>query len=69
MDRSQARNALANCCIFRDADGNYPDFHTLRSGTVEALLEAATERRYRAPANANGSRARYFYQMLVRKAT
>ena len=63
------RKEVTKCCIFRDANGTYPDFHTLRSGTVEALLEAADIHRYRAPANANGSRARYFYAMLVRAAT
>lgn len=47
------------------------DFHELRSTQVEALIEEADRVRYRRPANANGSRARYFYarlQRLVRRA-
>lgn len=42
------------------------DFHALPSDTVERILNAANERKYRAPRNANGSRARYFHAMLVR---
>lgn len=42
------------------------DFHTLTSEVVERILQAADERKYRAPKNANGSRARYFYAMLTR---
>lgn len=44
------------------------DFHTLNTGQVWALLEAADVRRYRKPRNANGSRARYFYALLQRRA-
>lgn len=42
------------------------DFHTLRSEQVSALLAKADEFKYRAPKNANGSRARYFYAYMVR---
>lgn len=44
------------------------DFHTLRSEQVESLLAFADQRKYRKPKNANGSRGRYFYQMLQRRA-
>lgn len=44
------------------------DFHTLRSSQVEALLAHADSVRYRVPKGANGSRARYFYQLLQRRA-
>lgn len=44
------------------------DFHTLRSKQVEALLTEADRVRYVAPKGANGSRARYFYQQLQRRA-
>lgn len=42
------------------------DFHTLPTDTVGRIIEAADARKYRAPKNANGSRARYFHAMLVR---
>lgn len=42
-------------------------FHTLRSSQVESLLAWANHYKYRAPKNANGSRARYFHAMLIRR--
>lgn len=42
------------------------DFHQLRATEVTRVLEAAKEWGYRAPKNANGSRARYFYAYLNR---
>ena len=42
------------------------DFHTLPASTVDRITEAANERKYRKPPNANGSRARYFYAYLQR---
>lgn len=45
-----------------------PDFHSLSSDCVHAILDAADHWQYRQPANANGSRARYFYAFLQRKA-
>lgn len=42
------------------------DFHTLGADNVSRILDAADARKYRAPKNANGSRARYFHAMLVR---
>jgi hypothetical protein len=44
------------------------DFHALNSDQVAFLLEAADHLKYKAPANANGSRARYFYAYLQRLA-
>lgn len=44
------------------------DFHTLRSEQVDAILAEADRVRYQKPKNANGSRARYFYQLLQRRA-
>jgi len=44
------------------------DFHTLRSEQVDALLAEADRMRYQKPANANGSRARYFHDKLQREA-
>lgn len=41
------------------------DFHTLNSDVVKRILNAADERKYRKPRNANGSRARYFYAYLM----
>lgn len=44
------------------------DFHTLSSAQVERIVDAAKRYRYRKPANANGSTARYFFAMLQRHA-
>lgn len=44
------------------------DFHTLSSAQVELLLAEADRVRYQRPANANGSRARYFFERLQRHA-
>ena len=68
MDMLNARNELGSCHIYRDSNGLYPDFHALRSEVVDGLLVCATERGYRKPKNANGSRARCFYEYLVRTA-
>ncbi|HEO1552411.1 hypothetical protein I4940_08035 [Pseudomonas aeruginosa] len=43
------------------------DFHTLNSGAVEALVDAARANAYRKPKNANGSTARYFFAYLNRR--
>jgi len=42
------------------------DFHSLNSHHVQNILDAANARNYRKPKNANGSRARYFYEYLQR---
>lgn len=44
------------------------DFHTLSSSKVECLLSWANHDKYRQPKNANGSRARYYHDMLQRRA-
>lgn len=44
------------------------DFHTLSSSQVDKLLEVANRERYRKPPQANGSRARYFYELVQRRA-
>ena len=44
------------------------DFDTLRSSTVDDLLAHADVWKYRKPRSANGSRARYFHDMLQRRA-
>ncbi len=43
------------------------DFHSLRSEQVEVVLELAKRAGYRAPKNANGSRARYYFEALARQ--
>ena len=45
-----------------------PDFFTLTPSQVSALEAFADVRRYQKPRNANGSRLRYFYAMLLRRA-
>lgn len=57
----RAREILTACTIEIGAD-----FHTLHSNTVDALLEFATQERYRKPKNANGSRARCYHDRLQR---
>lgn len=42
------------------------DFHRLTTDQVAGVIAAADFRRYRAPKNANGSRARYFHAYLRR---
>jgi hypothetical protein len=44
------------------------DFFTLGSSQVCRLLEEADRVRYQKPRNANGSRGRYFYALLTRRA-
>jgi len=44
------------------------DFHQLSSSQVDALLIEADRQRYRKPRAANGSRARYFWALLIRRA-
>jgi hypothetical protein len=58
-----ARAILANCAVPIGAD-----FHTLPSHKVDSLLAWADKQRYRKSKAANGSRARYFHDMLQRRA-
>ena len=58
-----ARAILANCAVPIGAD-----FHTLPSSKVDSLLAWADSQRYHKPRNANGSRVRYFHDMLQRRA-
>lgn len=44
------------------------DFYALRSSAVQEVLIAANAAKYRKPKNANGSRARYYFQRLQRAA-
>lgn len=44
------------------------DFHTLTNEQVCELLEQADKFKYRKPKNANGSRGRYFYAYVSRRA-
>lgn len=59
----QAAEILARCDVPLGAD-----FHTLSSSQVDALLEEADRVKYRKPRNANGSRGRYFHDLLQRRA-
>lgn len=68
MTADTARAVLAWAGVGPEPGGGWPDFFTLRAGTVERLLEDADARRYRKPKAANGSRGRYWYGYLVRRA-
>lgn len=61
--RTEACATLANCNIHVGAD-----FHALSATQVDALLKAADYAKYEKPPNANGSRARYFHDLLQRRA-
>ncbi len=43
-------------------------FHTLNTWQVDELLVEADRVKYRKPKNANGSRGRYFHDLLQRRA-
>ncbi len=58
-----ARETLSRLRILRGAD-----FHTLSTDDVESLIAEADRVKYRKPHNANGSHARYFHDMLQRRA-
>lgn len=61
LDYSAARAICNGFCIPVDRD-----FHVLNSQHVQNVLDAADSVKYRAPRNANGSRARYFHAYLCR---
>lgn len=61
-----AAEILRQCGACR-GHGDYWDFYALPTSSVGAVLRAADAAGYRAPRNANGSRARYFYEALRRQ--
>lgn len=63
MHKSDAADILQRAGVARGAN-----FHTLRASQVDALLVEADRVKYRKPKNANGSRGRYFHDMLQRRA-
>ena len=63
LDKPTARAILQDASVERGAD-----FHALTTWAVLALETAADERGYRKPANANGSRVRYWHAYLQRAA-
>jgi hypothetical protein len=63
MTRETAADILQRCKCAKGVQ-----FHALDSDAVAALLREADVVKYRRPANANGSRARYFHAYLIRTA-
>jgi hypothetical protein len=61
--RSDARAYLARWNVSLGQD-----FHTLKRSQVDLILADADRERYKKPENANGSRARYFYSLIQRRA-
>jgi len=59
---------LTEAGVALQASGLWPDYHALPSATVERLSAAADRAGYRAPRNANGSRARCFYKAVCQEA-
>lgn len=62
-ERTNARATLEWCRIPLGVD-----YHTLRTEQVEALLTCANLARYQKPRGANGSRSRYFHDLMQRRA-
>lgn len=62
-ERTNAREVLGS--INASAE---QDFHTLSAAQIDLLLVEANRVRYQKPPGANGSRARYFYQLLQRRS-
>lgn len=62
-ERTNARAVLAACSI-----GLGQDFYTLHRWQITDLLVQADMARYRKPKAANGSRARYFHELMQRRA-
>ena len=63
LTQDDARDALARTGIPAGQD-----FFTLTVAQVESVLAEADRFKYRKPKAANGSRGRYFYALLVRRA-
>lgn len=63
LARGEARDILRDCGISERGD-----FHKLDSDAVAKIVAAADLHGYRAPTNANGSRARYYHAYLTRRA-
>lgn len=61
LDAFDALDVFTRCKIYWAQD-----FHRLCSDDVQKLIREADAHGYRAPKNANGSRARYFHAYLVR---
>lgn len=61
LDAFDALDIFTRCQIYWAQD-----FHRLNSDDVAKLIREADAHGYRAPRNANGSRARYFHAYLVR---
>lgn len=61
--RQSAKAILQNCNISLGAD-----FLSLRTTQVDSLLAWADHYKYRKPKLANGSRARYFHDLIQRRA-
>lgn len=61
--RTNARHTLQLCNIRVGQD-----FHTLSTRQVDLLLAEADRVKYRKPRNANGSRGRYFHDLMQRRA-
>lgn len=62
---NNARRVLADCGIDYAIDR---EFFVLRPSQVQALLDHPATRAYRKPKNANGSRGRYLFAYLSRRA-
>lgn len=70
MPNDVAAVRRASACAVLDSCQINPsrDFFTLSPSEVSCLLEWANVWKYRKPKNANGSRGRYFYALLQRRA-
>lgn len=67
LTREEAKWILVRCSIF-PTFGHWPDFFELRWEQKAELGDFSRRLRYRMPANANGSRMRYFYEAVLKRA-
>lgn len=63
---AERQNAIATFRMWNISPSQ--DFFTLNNSQVCDILEEADRVKYRKPKNANGSRARYFYQLMQRRS-
>lgn len=63
LDRERARGILNRAHVPLD-----DSFHALSSDQVDSISLEADAYGYHKPRNANGSRARYFHALLIRRA-
>lgn len=65
--KNEEKRLAAIAALSRKGISLTKDYHELVSSEVELVLEWAIACKYRKPVNANGSRARMFWESLTRQ--